>query len=639
MAKVLAPAAQRQMIEVDTPLLASLPEPALERVRRAVQTRHYAPGETIVSEGETLDELFIVVRGEALVVGRDWHGQRHVLARLGHGECFGELSMLSGEPASATVEASVETDVLVLLHADVSSIAEEYPELARNLSALLAERLRKSNERQLRAQRGRLVALFAPDDAPWAFWLAYRLAHSVARHTRQPVAFLDASGRADDLSHVGLRARSLEESLTDQRSWDGAAGSKDPREYLRIIRCDGANAPSTEKELYAGLERLQEGARNVLAFLPQSAPVASDTVRAADSVIVLTHESDLANVSSAVARCATPNGHEVGLVVLSDRVDAPTVGDLRRLQSAVDSSCRVHVIIPGGGRALGEDPTPDSPSVRCIDRQARKIAGLSVGLALGAGGAKGYAHIGVVRGLQRAGVPFDCVSGCSIGAPLAAGVAAGWSLDEIRSTLDSVSAKAVRPNMPFVSILTSRSIRSELRTVTEDARFEDLPTPLGIVAVDIETGEEVLLRRGLVWPAMVASMAYPGIYEPVRIGNRYLVDGGVLNPVPVSAAVTLGADVVISSILSGVPDYSVRARASDPNRRRLILESISRSLEIMQSKIVQESCTRADVAIQPIFEEPPGLLDFRRGRELEGAGEEAAERALPKLRSVLPWLA
>jgi NTE family protein len=193
--------------------------------------------------------------------------------------------------------------------------------------------------------------------------------------------------------------------------------------------------------------------------------------------------------------------------------------------------------------------------------------------------------------------------------------------------------------VPLVSILTSRSIRSGLRELTESARFEELRTPLGIVAVDIETGEEVLFRSGVVWPAMVASMAFPGIYEPVRIGRHLLVDGGVLNPVPVSSCVALGADLVISSNLSAPnPDGHARPDANGRTRRRLIVENIARSLEIMQSKIVEQSCNHADVAIEPFFRSPPGLLDFKRGRDLEEAGEEAVERALPKLRATLPWL-
>ena len=157
------------MINVDPPLFSSLPESALERIRCVVQTRHYAAGEVILNDGEMRGELFIIVSGKALVVGCDWHGQQRTLARLGPGECFGELSMLSGEPASATVEAASDTELWVLSHAAFVAVAEDYPKLSQNLAALLAERLRASNERYLNAQRAQLVTLLAPDATDWAF--------------------------------------------------------------------------------------------------------------------------------------------------------------------------------------------------------------------------------------------------------------------------------------------------------------------------------------------------------------------------------------------------------------------------------------------------------------------------------------
>jgi NTE family protein len=206
--------------------------------------------------------------------------------------------------------------------------------------------------------------------------------------------------------------------------------------------------------------------------------------------------------------------------------------------------------------------------------------------------------------------------------------------------MDAVSAKAIRPNVPVVSILSSRAVRAELRDVTDNRQFEDLPTPLGIVAVDIEAGEEVLLRRGRVWPALVASMAYPVVYEPVRLGGRLLVDGGVLNPVPVSACVALGADFVVSCNLSAsmAERLASRSRNGESRRRRLLIDSLGRTLEVMQAKIVEESNTRADVVIRPVFSSPVGLLEFKRAREIEAAGEAAVEQACADLKQALPWL-
>lgn len=135
-------------------------------------------------------------------------------------------------------------------------------------------------------------------------------------------------------------------------------------------------------------------------------------------------------------------------------------------------------------------------------------------------------------------------------------------------------------------------------------------------------------------------MALPGIYPPVRIGHRYLVDGGVVNPVPVSAAVAMGADLVVGVKL-GAPRG--RREAVRPPSRILrgpsILDTITGTLETMQRKIAETSSSHADITIEPELLEDIGLLDFGRGPELMEAGERAAEQALPQLRTAMPWLA
>lgn len=627
------------MIETDAPLLSSLPEAAVERIDRAAQMRRAARGETIVCEGEIGDDLFVIEEGEVEVVARDVHGQCRTLARLRQGECFGELSLLSGEPASATVTAVADTTLWVLSHAHFAAIADDHPELSRNLSAFLGERLRRANKQYLRTHKGKLVCLVGYGAAPWAFWLSYHLALSVAAHTRRKVAFLDLTGQARECVRADPPVRSFADVMKQGRRTEEVGTSVPPKGLLETVTADGQAGQEVETQLLPALERLQEDAQYVLAYIPHDGPGADPVLRGADSALALVHESEAGVAASASTKLKRPDDGRLGVALLSDQRSAPTGADMRRAQAWWGPSADIRGIIPDGVDGVGETLAEGSASRRAIDRLARSIAGLTVGLALGGGGAKGYAHIGALRALQGAGVPFDCIAGCSIGAPLAAGMAAEWGLDEIRTHLDAISRKAVRPNLPLISVLTSRSIQAELRNLVGRRRFEDLPTPAGVVAVDIGSGTEVLLRRGLVWPALMASMTYPGIYEPLRMGSRYLVDGGLLNPVPVSAAVKLGADVVISCNLSAPPrEDNAGATKTEPQNRPLILRTISRSLEIMQSKIVQDCSGRADVEILPEFAEPPGLLDFDRGPELEEAGERAAERALPKLQTVLPWL-
>jgi NTE family protein len=193
-----------------------------------------------------------------------------------------------------------------------------------------------------------------------------------------------------------------------------------------------------------------------------------------------------------------------------------------------------------GGQVRREDPLPETTRQK-LDWLARDIAHLKVGLALGSGGSGGYAHLGVVEVLRRVGVPFDVVTGCSIGAAIAAGIAAGYCPKEIKEHVDAVGRKAMQPGLFLHSLLSNRGIIRELRNIIGERSFGDLTVPMGIVAADVFRGEEVVLRKGSAWRALVASMAIPGIYPPILVGGRYLVDGGVV--IPASKWLVLETDI------------------------------------------------------------------------------------------------
>ena len=176
------------------------------------------------------------------------------------------------------------------------------------------------------------------------------------------------------------------------------------------------------------------------------------------------------------------------------------------------------------------------------------IQPLRVGLALGGGGARGWAHIGAIRALQELGIRPDVVCGTSMGAAIGASFALG--------TLDALEAWALRLDRRTVLSLFDFSLRGgliragrvfdELTDILPDTMIEDLKTPFAAVATDLKRGSEVWLRDGPLRSALRASIAYPGLISPTQVRGRWMVDGGLVNPVPVSLARALGADVVIA---------------------------------------------------------------------------------------------
>jgi len=260
-------------------------------------------------------------------------------------------------------------------------------------------------------------------------------------------------------------------------------------------------------------------------------------------------------------------------------------------------------------------------------RVARHICRQRIGFALGGGGARGFAHLGVLSALQEAGIPCDAISGTSIGAAVAAGIACGLPPESVAAAVESAGRFAAIPNpVPLRSVFTSTLVERQLRRQFGDVRIEDLATPLGVVAVDLHTGEEVVFTSGDLVPALMASMAVPGIFTPVRYQGRVLVDGAVRSPVPVRACRDLGADFVIASRMC------VTAAAHTNSAARNVPwlpETIAWALDLMQTQIAAESAGSADLAIDTLIaRDKAGLFDFGHRRYVEAAGKVAAESAL-----------
>jgi NTE family protein len=273
---------------------------------------------------------------------------------------------------------------------------------------------------------------------------------------------------------------------------------------------------------------------------------------------------------------------------------------------------------------------------------ARDLAELKVGIAFGAGSLRGYAHIGVLDVLMRAGVPRDYVAGTSVGSAVATLLACGYDLERIGEILDDFSPNLFRLALPYRSLLSSRGINSYIRGFFGDTRLEDLTPPTAVVAADLLQQKEIVLRRGLVWQAVCASISIPGIYPAHRMGPYLMVDGGVLNPVPGSVVEQMGAGTVLAvNLLSGAMPAEHEAEAVPTvGRPPSAIVVMLRSIELMQSRMASEPHERTTIMIAPKLEPAAGakLRRFSEGRRFIEDGRAAAEAALPRIAAALPWL-
>jgi NTE family protein len=249
-----------------------------------------------------------------------------------------------------------------------------------------------------------------------------------------------------------------------------------------------------------------------------------------------------------------------------------------------------------------------------------------VGLALSGGFARGIAHIGVLRVLEEHHIPIDVIAGTSVGALIGAAYASGTTLDEMeRQAKETRFTDFGRWTLSRVGLASNQKIEEFLARFSAAKRFEDLRIPLTIVATDLGAGNTVYFTQGDLGTAVRASCAYPGLFVPVTLNGRILVDGFLTEPVPVEGARRAGADIVIAVNLSS------RVVEAKP---KSMFEIIGRAFSIVQQSTDFTWRRTADVVIEPQVMQ--FLWDeFSRTPELIAAGESAARVALPAIRAAI----
>jgi NTE family protein len=259
-----------------------------------------------------------------------------------------------------------------------------------------------------------------------------------------------------------------------------------------------------------------------------------------------------------------------------------------------------------------------------------------VGLALGGGAARGLAHIGVLEVLEKEGIPVDLIAGTSAGAVAGALYAQGKSAGQIKElALDTGWRRLVSLidlALPRSGFIEGARIKNQLKAIIGDISFSDLKIPLSCLATDISSGEEVVINDGSVLEAVRASISVPVIFTAVKRGGRYLVDGGLVNPVPVSTVRQMGADLVIA--VNVIPPMGVRLQPGKEAKAPGIFQAMLHSLYIATYSLVMSSLAEADIVIEPRLPHI-GYGDFHRVRDSIKQGEIAAQELIEQIKQQL----
>ena len=256
-------------------------------------------------------------------------------------------------------------------------------------------------------------------------------------------------------------------------------------------------------------------------------------------------------------------------------------------------------------------------------------APIKVGIALGGGAAKGFAHIGVIKILEANGLAPAVVAGTSAGSVVGALYASGMNAFELQEKAVALDEAKIRDlQLSSGGLVLGKKLEDYVNDQVHRQPLERLPKPFVAVATRLEDGERTVFARGNTGQAVRASSSVPGVFQPVTIGKYHFVDGGIVSPVPVDAARALGADVVIAV------DISNKARGKAPEH---LLGALNQSIAIMGQKLGQAELARADVVLRPQVLDI-GAADFSQRAQAIVEGEKAATAAMPQIRERIAQL-
>jgi NTE family protein len=278
-------------------------------------------------------------------------------------------------------------------------------------------------------------------------------------------------------------------------------------------------------------------------------------------------------------------------------------------------------------RRLGVSAAALSLPAAYAQSTAAKKSGLKVGLALGAGSARGFAHIGVLKSLDQAGIKADMIAGASAGSLAGVFYAAGftpWQMEEVALKVRDVDV-ADFSTASKRGMFAGEALQKLVNEYCKGAKLEQLKLPYAAVATNLKTGDAVMLRLGDVGMAVRASCSIPGVFVPTVIDGQELVDGGLTSPLPVKETRSLGADFVIAVDVGSKPQNNTSAG---------LYEVLLQSFEIMGRALTHAAASQADILIRPDTMKFSST-DFSARKDIIQAGYEATQKMLPQIMAKL----
>lgn len=471
----------------DIPLFKGLAPRAFEDITPHIEWITLPGGRTLLTEGEVGDALYLVATGALGVLVSDDDGRQEIITKIAAGDTVGEMSLITGEPRSATLVALRDTELFRIAEDAFDVLKGKHPQILENLLGIVARRLAETTHQEDAVHKVKNICIIPAAASVPCTELVDQIEEELQR--RGSAAFL----------------------CRDERRGESS-------DWFRQIE------KNHDFVLYHAHSRADAWTRLCL--------------RQADRIFLLIGKTAQSHKSRLTQLLLNRYRNQIELVFLQDD-KAAMPHTRKRWLDEFRSRYHHHVRIGNKGD---------------IRRLSRHITGRAVGLVLGGGGARGFAHLGVIRALREKDIHFDLVGGTSMGAIVAAGIGCEWQDDELEERMREAFVKMDPLNdytVPRIALIRGRKVTALLRDTFGERSIEDLWRHFFCVSSDLTAGKTAVHRRGELWRALRASVAIPGILPPVARDGHVLVDGAVMNNFPADIMAEFGRGPIVGIDVEG----------------------------------------------------------------------------------------
>jgi len=582
------------------PLFKSLSDKEKTFIANRCQLAEYNKNDLIYKEGQKKDFLYIIVNGRILLFHpavKDASKEKSTVEILRKGDYCGIISLLSAKPHSVSAKVLNDARILKINQRCFKQILGKIPCLALHFSQTLSRRIKRRHKGIKKIFQSTILAVYYSKDENFSSFYAAQLASSIRKESKKSAVLICVNKDIPKKVPSGVKPKKM--------------AIDNPKKIPSIL------------DNYTGRYHF------IIVDLPTEIDKTSESfMKQADLCHLICDNSpaDIRRIKPVMAKadasCKKPKDDFIKVILREINRDP-----LFKANYKVKKILSLTV--------YGTLPEEISEFHKAIRRISRETSGVLVGLALGSGGALGLTEVGVLDVLEKEKIPIDAIVGTSIGAFVGALWASGYCAREIKDICTKLNTKLkiislIDITFPKRGLFAGRKVRRFLEKYMGNKTFYDIKLPFKVVACDIKRRDEVIISSGRLLDAVMASIAIPGVFNPHIVGKKMLlVDGGIVNPLPISVLTRDGIKRIIAVNAIPSPEDIINV-----SKNYTIIDIMVNSLYSMEYKLAKYASREADVYIHPILKDA-AWYEFYKADEFIKLGRKKAKEALPEIRAVI----